>query len=256
MSVIEYICPATNIILSNNNLEKLQKTIKVSLTIPNKIYRRFGVSNSIEYIKLIKDNIDDLSKIFKKYQINKAEEIRKDLEKEKSNYESIIANSIKRINDNIMIKLLEENNDIIKSLYKKLKIVMDEKIEDNEISEYLDDFILKNNIYGIFQINILFGFIVIENNKKFIIDSSNISKIDTYYIQEIFIDDEYRKKGYGKELMIYIIEKVPENHRYISLMTTPDNNEMIKLACSLGFKQQNISSGDPKHSLLFINYYL
>jgi ribosomal protein S18 acetylase RimI-like enzyme len=254
MSLIEYICPATNIILSNNNLEKWQKSIKVSLTIPNKIYRRFGVSNSIEYIKLIKDNIDDLSIIFKNYETNKVEEIRKDLEKEKSYYKSIIANSIKQINDNIIIKLLEKNNDKIKSLYKKLKIVMDENIEDNQISEYLDDFILKNNIYGIFQKNILFGFIVIENNKKFIIDLSNGSKIDTYYIQEIFIDDEYRKKGYGKELMIYIIEKVHYNCRYISLMTTPDNNGMIKLAYSLEFKQQKISSGDPKHSLLFINY--
>jgi len=256
MSVILYICPATNIILLNSNLEKWQKAIKVSLTTPNKIYRRFGVSNSIEYIKLIKDNIDNLSEIFEKYQINKAEETKKELKEEKSHYESIIANSIKQLNDGIMIKLLEENNDKLKSLYKKLKIAIDEKIEDNQITEYLDDFILKNIIYGIFQENILFGLIIVENNKKFIIDLSYPLKIDTYYIQEIFIDDEYKKKGYAKQLMIYIIEKVPDYHRYISLMTTPNNNEMIKLACSLGFKQQKISSGDPKNSLLFINYYL
>ena len=123
----------------NSNLEKWQKTIKVSLTIPNKIYRRFGVSNSIEYIKLIKDNIDDLSEIFEKYQINKVEETK-----------------------------------------KELKIVIDEKIEDNQISEYLDDFILKNIIYGIFQENILFGLIIVENNKKFIIDLSYPLKIDTF----------------------------------------------------------------------------
>ena len=39
-----YFCPATNVELNSNTIKKWEKQIKMSLTIPKKIYRRFGVS--------------------------------------------------------------------------------------------------------------------------------------------------------------------------------------------------------------------
>jgi GNAT superfamily N-acetyltransferase len=229
----------------------------MSLTIPKKIYRRFGVETNTQYIALIKNNIDNLSDIFEIYEKIEMEE---DLKKELNDYQKIIKESISQIDSDSFIRLLIDN-DKIKTyyLYKKLKFQIDEYLDndnkpigDEYITHHIDDFILKNTIYGIFHKNILAGFVIIENSKTFFIDEGS-EKVETNYIQEIYIDDEYKNKKFGTKLINYIILRYfnkPE--RYFSLMTTDDNYGMISVASKFKFIAQIKLSGDPKHSLLFI----
>jgi hypothetical protein len=59
----------------------------------------------------------------------------------------------------------------------------------------------------------------------------DIKKVETNYIQEIYIIHRY----------------LHEPQQYFSLIITNDNDGM-----KFNFKAQKKSSGDPKHSLLFI----
>lgn len=255
-----YFCPATNVELNSNTIKKWEKQIKMSLTIPKKIYRRFGVNTNTEYIALINDNIDNLSDIFEIYEKNKEDEIKKDLEQQLSNYQDKIKQSTSIIDSDSFIRLLIDN-DKIKTyyLYKKLKFQIDEyldkddkPISDDYIKYHIDDFILKNTIYGVFHKNILAGFVIIENSKTFFIDTES-EKVETNYIQEIYIDDEYKNKKFGTKLINYIIHRyLNEPEKYFSLMTTNDNDGMKCVASKFGFIVQEKPSGDPKHSLLFI----
>jgi hypothetical protein len=255
-----YFCPATNVELNSNTLKKWEKQIKMSLTIPKKIYRRFGVNTNTEYIALINKNINNLSDIFEIYEKNKEDEIKKDLAQQLSDYQYKIKQSTSIIDSDSFIRLLIDN-DKIKTyyLYKKLKFKIDEyldkdnkPISDEYITHHIDDFILKNTIYGFFHKNILAGFVIIENNKTFFIDEK-VEKVETNYIQEIYIYDEYKNKKFGTKLINYIIHRYfNEPQEYFSLMTTDDNDGMKCIASNFGFILQKKESGDPKHSLLFI----
>ena len=125
---------------------------------------------------------------------------------------------------------------------------MDENIDD--ALEHVDDFILKNNIYGIFENNELAGIIIFDSRLFRFNDLSE--KINTFYIQELIIDDKFKGKGYGNLLINYAILLCPEKYEYISFMTMPTNSQMIKIAKKFNFVLQIHSSGDKKHSLLFI----
>jgi N-acetylglutamate synthase-like GNAT family acetyltransferase len=123
----------------------------------------------------------------------------------------------------------EYSNDVFE-LYKDYKINADEYKSDEQIKEYIEQFILTYQIYEMLEDNILIG-CVIHATKKF--------NIDTFYIQEIFINEKYRNKKYGTILFNYIIQKCPDELDYISFITKPENIAMFKIAAKYGFELQN-----------------
>jgi len=141
----------------------------------------------------------------------------------------------------------EDEKDAIK-LYINFKKIMEESEIDAD--KHTQDFILKNIMFGIFENNILAGFVIIQYSRKFKIDNGEL--VDTFYIQELLIDEKFTKKKYGELLIKYCILRCPIDKLYISFMTMPTNKGMIKIANKLGFILQEAKSGDKKHSLLFI----
>jgi len=202
---------------------------------------------------LIKSNIDKpsiLNKISNLYEPNKTEELRLENEKETLRIKTLIKTSIKYKDSNVKIRMLvEKDTKKALKLYIKFKIIMEEDIEDAE--SYIEDFILKNLAYGLFEKNKLVGLLIIDESKKFLIDDKK-SKVDTFYIQEMIVDDKYIGKGYGNLLVNYAILKCPYNKLYISFMTKPTNIGMFKIAKRFNLIKQDLSSGDKNHSVLFI----
>jgi ribosomal protein S18 acetylase RimI-like enzyme len=241
--------------INNSNIDKWEKKLKfLSLNnLQRKNLRRYEVEDLNEYINLIKDSINDPSKletINEVYNKNKEIDILKEKNQEKERLKKIIKNSLKYKDKNIKIRLLSKNyKNKAGALYIKFKILMDEDIE--EALDNIDDFILKNIIYGIFENNELAGIIILENSRLFKFNDLP-EKINTFYIQELIIDDKYKGKGYGNLLINYAILICPENNEYISFMTMPTNEQMIKIAKKFNFVLQLHSSGDKKHSLLYI----
>jgi len=146
--------------------------------------------------------------------------------------------------------LLKKDKKHAIKLYRKFKIIMDEDIE--EVEDHIDDFILKNMIFGVFDNKELAGIIIIDESKSFKIDISPSKKVETFYIQEMIVDEKFKGKGYGNILIKYAILICPIDIEYISFMTMPTNEIMKKIGKKFNFVLQDISSGDKKHSLLFI----
>lgn len=247
-------CPFTYMEICNNlNIKLWERKINFEI-ISQKRLTYFNVSNKKEYISLIIANInneDKLKEIYTSYKTNQLIELDKLENNHKQQKELLIKNSKFCINDDIFITLLSEN-DIEKTvlLYKDYKNEFDDKIIDKELNDYIEDVILKNEIYGIFINNILIGCCICKT-KSFIIDN-NDNKVETYYIQEIFIKTAYKGKKYGGYLFKYIINTCPNNLHYISFMTKPVNTAMYKIATNNNFELQKKSSGDINNSSLFI----
>lgn len=164
----------------------------------------------------------------------------------------LLLNSIKYHSPNVKIRMLiEKDVSKIYPMYYDFKInYMKEYLTEEECNEYIDDFILKNKIYGIFENKLLTG-IIICDNKKFNIDN-NSKKVNTFYIQEIIIEKNYNGKKYGSLLISYAILICPSNLEFISFMTTENNKGMYKIASKLNFIKQEIESRDPLNPSLFI----
>lgn len=240
-----------------NNIDKWEKIlIKTKLNnlsvCEKRILDNFDVSNIIDYINLIKSNISDdikMVEIINNYNIKKNNRLLLEHIKEKEELNTIIQNSIKiySIDNSIKIKLLiDDDADKAIDLYRKFKIIMNE--EQDNINDYIQDFILKNLIFGIFKDNDLAGFVIIDYTKKFNIGE----KITTFYIQELFIDDKYRNNGYSNLLIKYCLLICPKDIKYITFMTMPTNIIMFNIAKKYNFQLYEKSSGDIKHSSLFI----
>lgn len=65
-------------------------------------------------------------------------------------------------------------------LYQKFKIIINEDIEN--IEDYIEDFILKNLIFGIFKYDELLGFVIIDYSKKFNIGEKYLLSIFNHYL--------------------------------------------------------------------------
>lgn len=240
-----FICPFTFMELNaKTNIKLWEKKINFE-TINETRLNYFDLSDKKHYLTLIKFNLNNPEKmqdIYKSYKENqiKALNTLETIEKEKQNI--IIKNNIHIINENIMIRLLS-TNDILPAieLYKEYN-------KSENIKDLIEDYILKNEIHGIFNNEELKG-CVIHSNKKFKIDN-NQNKIDTFYIQELFINDKNNK--YGGYLFNFIINKCPDNVNYISFMTKPDNKAMYRIAEKNKFILQETSSGDIENPSLFI----
>ena len=252
-----FYCIVTQMDVHLNNILKWKKLLK-SVSFPSllpvhkRILSRYGISTMDEYYELIENALKNgtVDEIVEVYNTKKKLELEKDLKKEKENLKNKIESSIKSISDNTVIRMLtDDDEDDATDLYILFKETMDEDVD--EAREYTQDFILKNIMYGIFTDDKLVGFIIIKYSRKFNIDFYT-EKVDTFYIQELLIDPEYRGKKLSKFLMEYCIYRCPKSQKFISLMTTPDNIPLQKVAKSLGFVEQQKSSGDSKHSLLMI----
>lgn len=57
------------------------------------------------------------------------------------------------------------------------------------------------------------------------------------WIEEIYVQPEYRSKGLGKEFFAYIDSKIDENVKKIRLEVRLDNKRAIKLYENLGFRK-------------------
>ena len=241
-------CMLTNIKVTCDNIEFWKKNVKnVSLNIAyHKLIKRFGATDISDYINIIENGfhnneIDIIIKNYEKIKNNDLNEIHK---KENEAFQIKIKNSFHSLDNNIYIRMLDYNDmkDAIKLFINFFKI-FDIVLENPEK-------ITHNLIFGLFINNNLEGYIVVNENRKFKTDFSPNKEIDTFYIQEMFIDFQHRNKKLGKALFKYAIEQ--SSNFIISLMTTPNNISMIKIAEYYGFIAQSISSGDDLHSLLMI----
>jgi len=243
-----------NIELWERKIRNLIKTTSI-IKVYKKILNRYEFDNFDDYINYIKINfnnknkLDELDSLYKKNLLiqQKNEELI-----EKKRIGLLLLNSIKYHNPNVKIRMLiEKDAKKIYPIYYDFKTnYMKEDITQEDSNDYVDDFILKNIIYGIFEKNILSG-IMICTQKKFNIDN-NDSKINTFYIQEIIVDKKFTGKNYGSLLINYAILICPNNLEFISFMTTHENKGMHRIASKLNFIKQEKSSGDPLNPALFI----
>jgi hypothetical protein len=280
MAEQKFYCYITQSTLTDSNIIQ-EETVKMwqkklKLATPNlskaqqKIINRYGVKTINNYIELILESFEKgtIDQINKNYEDTKKKETEQEIEKEKIKLANKIKNSIQKFEDNIRIKMLEdEDKKNAYKLYLNFKIddmkefkINPEKSEETreyieQIREYVDDFILKGFMFGIYVNDELAGFAIIDINKRLVIDSSNGEKVDTYYIQEIGVDSKYRSKKelkLGNKLFEYCVIRCPKNRSYISIMTTEENIPMIKIATNNKFDKQIVKSGDQKNPLLMI----
>uniref|UniRef100_A0A6C0LHP0 N-acetyltransferase domain-containing protein n=1 Tax=viral metagenome TaxID=1070528 RepID=A0A6C0LHP0_9ZZZZ len=277
----EFYCYITRITLDYNNIindnDKILKNwikklnmLKFNLAkCYQKIIGRYGATEKTidAYIEIILNSFREgtIKETIRNYNEIRDKEVQEDIERERI----IIATKLERsritISNSIYIEMLTtEDSRAAKNLYLEFKKELSEyEYEDEDeyiekIEGYMDDFIQKNLIFGIFVTKkILAGFTIIDTTKKFKIDSSLNKAVCTYYIQEIFVSREYRTKDLklGQKLFEYCIIRCPKNISYISLMTRPDNRAMILIAEKYGFVQQSITSGDDKNPLLLIKNF-
>jgi RimJ/RimL family protein N-acetyltransferase len=230
------------------NIENWEKKIRrvVLNKAHEKIFRRYDVKNLDEYIDLIKKNIHNPKDIEKLYKINEYNDRLEMIIKENKSILENIRKSRRYKDKNVKIRLLSEKYKARAiELYKKFKIFFDEEFDDDdEYESHIGDFIIKENLYGLFENNELAG-ILILNERKF-------NGLNTFYIQELIVDDKYKNRGYGNLFINYALLRCPMELEYISFMTMPTNIQMIKIAEKFKFILQPKPSGDKKHSLLFI----
>jgi ribosomal protein S18 acetylase RimI-like enzyme len=241
--------------VNETNIDKWIKRLKITTlnNLQKKILKRYDVSSINEYIELIKTNIDKkdkLTEINNLYIKNKNKDLEEEKQKETDRLNKLLKESVKRNNNDVKLRMLtDKDQKKAADLYIKFKTLMEEDTE--EAYNYVEDFILKNIIFGIFDKKEMAGIIILDYSKSFKIDNMS-SKVNTFYIQELIIDDKFRGKGYGNLLISYAILRCPKDMDYISFMTMETNIQMINIGRKFNFVRQITPSGDKKHNLLFI----
>ena len=140
-------CKITGMDIESSNINIWEKKVKLSsMTIPPSFYKKYGLNNLTEYIKIIKDNInnqerlDELNYIFESNRKRIEEQNNRD---EKERIKKLLLESSKRYSSNIKIRMLRESDEKrAKELYKQFKIELGD--DASEIDMYTRDFILKN----------------------------------------------------------------------------------------------------------------
>lgn len=262
----KFTCLLTNVVVTDDpsTADRWKRALKFKSSEQNskhvkKILSRYGVNNFDEYYDLIINGLKTktIKKITDKYEFQREQEIEIEQQKEKTKLKSRILSSIKKISDNIYLRLLSENDvgeaSKLYSLFQQTMGDVSDASEDFSKSVKLtDDFILKHRMIGLFIDDRLAGFVIVDEKKRSI--DLIPSKVETFYVQELLIHPDYRGKKYSKLLLDYCKFVCPEHLQYISLMTMPSNIPLIKVAESCGFQKQTKQSGDKKHSLLMIYY--
>lgn len=254
--------------VDKSNIETFSKKLNFVNFVPNHFLRNIDIIVDIkektdvkkrlyyEKIKLFVNNNSEhlLNNLIT---VNKSRAL---LDERKEEYNEIMRKynkSIKEYQDingkNIVIRLVSNKKyDMFMAYfqyYNYRKLTKDIYTPKSLIEE-VDDFILKNIMYGLYSDNLMIGFLIIKKNRYFDIDD-NSKKTDTFYIQEVYIDKSMRGKKLGKILLDYALLICPINRTYISLMTY-EGNPMANIAQSYGFVLQKKPSPCPVNKLLFI----
>jgi len=261
--------PLIKMEVSKSNFKDWEKKFKYASSVPNHILSYMDISvdkkESIDvkkklYLERVKMFVNNNSGhlLNKLMSVNKSQSL---LEEDKEEYNDLMRlynKSIKEYHDahnkKIIIRLvLKTNKDRLMAYvqYYYYKIRTQDTYTPKSIVNEVDDFILKNQIYGLYADNLMIGFLIIKKNRAFIIDDNSKSNTDTFYIQEVYVDKSMRGKKLGKILLDYALLICPIGKKYISLMTY-DGNPMANIAKSYKFVLQKKPSPCPVNKLLFI----
>lgn len=241
--------------VSIDKIEKWEKKLRTTILngLQKKMLKRYEIETIEEYIKLIKDNINNeniLDDINRRYLINKSKDLEEENRIEEERIKRVMSESIRRSNINVKIRMLGDKDEKrAVELYLEYKKYMGE--ETDNIILFVQDYIIKNIIFGIFENKTMVGIIIIQNSRQFKIDNYE-EKVNTFYIQELVIDEQFKGKGYGNLLINYAILRCPKDMDYIGYMTESTNQQMKKIGDKYKFILQKTASGDKKHTLLYI----
>lgn len=259
--------PLTKMEVDEGNIEKWKNKLKFVSAIPNHILTNMDIKTNNGSIQVKRDLYFDRVKTFignksghllnKLITINKSRRI---LEERKAEYNDIMRKynkSIKEYKDKdgktVVVRLvLNKNKDKMMAYlqyYNYKKHTKDEYDKKSIIAE-VQDYILKHQIYGLYVGDLMMGFLVIKKSRAFNIDGTD-TMVDTFYIQEVFIDTNMRGRKLGKILIVYALLLCPVNKKYMSLMTY-EGNIMAKIAANNGFVLQKKPSVCPVNRLLLI----
>lgn len=259
--------PLTKMEVDEGNIEKWKNKLKFVSAIPNHILTNMDIKTKNGSIQVKRDLYFDRVKTFignksghllnKLITINKSHRI---LEERKAEYNEIMRKynkSIKEYKDRdsktVVVRLVtNKNKDKMMAYlqyYNYKKHTKDEYDKKSIIAE-VQDYILKHQMYGLYVGDLMMGFLVIRKSRAFNIDGTD-DMVDTFYIQEVFIDTNMRGRKLGKILIDYALLLCPINKRYMSLMTY-DGNIMAKIVANKGFVLQKKPSVCPVNRLLFI----
>ena len=260
--------PLTNMYVSKSNIEAWSKKLKYAHSAPNHFLEniditvdkkeKIDVKKQLYYEKIkmfINNNSEHL--LNKLISVNKSKTLIQERRDEYNEIMRLYNKSVKEYQDihgkNIVIRLvLNKNKDKFMAYlqyYNYKKLTKDTYTPDSLVKE-IDDLILKNRLYGLYSDNLMVGFLIVRKSRYFKID--NVSdKVDTFYIQEVYIDKSMRGRKLGKILLDYALLICPVNKKYISLMTY-EGNIMANIAKSYGFELQDVVSECPVNKLFFI----
>ena len=260
--------PLTNMFVSKSNIEAWNKKLKYTHSAPNHFLEnidivfdkkeKIDVKKQLYYEKIkmfINNNSEHL--LNNLITVNKSRALIKERRDEYNEIMRLYNKSVKEYQDihgkNIVIRLvLNKNKDKFMAYlqyYNYKKLTKDTYTPDSLVKE-IDDLILKNRLYGLYSDNLMVGFLIVRKSRYFKID--NVSdKVDTFYIQEVYIDKSMRGRKLGKILLDYALLICPINKKHISLMTY-EGNIMANIAKSYGFELQDEESECPVNKLFFV----
>ena len=260
--------PLTNMYVSKSNIEAWNKKLKYTHSAPNHFLEnidivfdkkeKIDVKKQLYYEKIkmfINNNSEHL--LNNLITVNKSRALIKERRDEYNEIMRLYNKSMKEYQDNrgknIVIRLvLNKNKDKFMAYlqyYNYKKLTKDTYTSDSLIRE-IDDLILKNRLYGLYSDDLMVGFLIVRKSRYFKIDNMS-DKVDTFYIQEVYIDKSMRGRKLGKILLDYALLICPINKKYVSLMTY-EGNIMANIAVSYGFELQNEESECPVNKLFFI----
>ena len=261
--------PLIKMEVSKSNFKDWEKKFKFASSVPVHFLSYMDISvdkkETIDvkkklYFERVKMFVDNNSGhlLNKLISVNKSQSL---LEEDKEEYNELMRlynKSIKEYydahNKKIVIRLvLRTNKDRLMAYlqYYYYKIRTQDTYTPKSIVNEVDDFILKNQMYGLYADNLMIGFLIIKKNRAFIIDDNSKSNTDTFYIQEVYIDKSMRGKKLGKILLGYALLICPISKKYMSLMTY-EGNPMVNIAKSYDFVLQKKPSPCPVNKLMFV----
>jgi len=260
--------PLTNMYVSKSNIEAWSKKLKYAHSAPNHFLENIDITvDKKEKIDVKKQLYYERIKMFinnnsehllnKLISVNKSKTLIQERRDEYNEIMRLYNKSVKEYQDihgkNIVIRLvLNKNKDKFMAYlqyYNYKKLTKDTYTPKGLVNE-IDDFILKNRLYGLYSDDLMVGFLIIKKSRYFKIDGTS-DKVDTFYIQEVYIDKSMRGRKLGKILLDYALLICPVNKKYISLMTY-EGNIMANIAKSYGFELQDEESECPVNKLFFV----
>lgn len=262
MSQASFHCPILQVDVTIEKWERWSKILRAVPSAPahQKIFHMFGVETRDEYIELVRKCLKDsdlLSKTMEKFHTKSMQAIEQRKKEDEEFYEKEIKKSTRTFHKHVTVRLLgDKDENLAHDLFTKLLQATHTNSKD---AEDIQSHIIKCQAHGLFvpgktggQQN-LAAIAIINEDRRVLIDNAD-APVKTFYIQGLYIAEEYRNLGYAKILFSYCILRCPPETRYISLFTQEKNSSLIHIAKKFGFIMQTRPSGDPTSPLLFIRF--